>query len=79
MERVFGDLIALRLVVGRLLANQAHASGDADAFLEDQLNQAKADLIQVNINAQSPEQEASLRAFAEMSLEDMFERINFAQ
>lgn len=77
MERFFADLIAVRLLLGRVLANQAHASGNAETFLKEQLEQAKRDLSHVKISTEDPQQAEAIQSLAEMSLEDIFDRIHF--
>lgn len=77
MERLFAELIAIRLLLGRVIANQAHASGDAARYLKDQLDQTMQDLEAVTIAGKDPEQEKLIRGLAEFSLKDIVTRINF--
>ncbi len=77
MEKFFGELIAMRLLLGRVLANQAHASGNAKLFIEDQMEQAKKDLESVNIAAKDKDQEEVIRKMGDRALEDIARRINF--
>lgn len=78
MERFFADLIAVRLLLGRVLANQAHASGDPEAFFSEQLAQAKKDLTLVKIGTEDPQQAEAIQSLAELSIEDIFDRIHFS-
>lgn len=77
MEKFFGELIVMRLILGRLLANQAYASGDPKGFLKDQMDQTKKDLAAVAITGKDKNQEDMIRKMGELSLEDIFNRIKF--
>lgn len=77
MEKFFGELIAIRLLLGRVLANQAHLSKNPEVFMDDQLKQSIEDLKSVNIMAKDDTQEALIRNMAEVSLKDIMQRITF--
>jgi len=79
MEKFFGELIAIRLLLGRILANQACLTKDPDAFIDDQLKQANVDLKSVNIVAKDEGQETLIRKMAAGSLKDIIQRINFSE
>lgn len=77
MEKFFAELIAMRLVVARLLANQAHASGDVEKYLNDQLTQIREDLSQVKIGVSSAEQAEDIRKEAHKCLDSIFHNMHF--
>ncbi|MBT5389826.1 MAG: hypothetical protein HOI80_02615 [Alphaproteobacteria bacterium] len=78
MERFFGELIAIRLMLGRILANQAHNAGDPQKYIDEQLRQAIQDLEQIKLDVKDENQEKAIRVIAESTLADITSRIHFA-
>lgn len=76
MEKVFGEITAVRIVLGRLIAHHAKAEPDWRRALDNELQSCLDALHRsVRITTDSTVQESGIRREAERVLKDIFEGI----
>lgn len=71
MGRIFGEIIALRLVTQRLLAQLASKTGDFEGTLTKELEAVMEDLKRMDINDADPKRAERIRMHAESVLDQM--------
>lgn len=71
-ERLFAEVIALRLVTQRLAAQLGTAFGDMTGFLAHEHAGALDDLTRFEINDQAPDRRERIRARAESVIDQIY-------